>query len=108
LTTAGLASGEAGFNGIKICIGQGTAPVSPYSNVSEDGHALVIALDFQKTGIVLHPLAAIADNSPVGYDNTGKSRRLIPVGCDNDVSGRDFTDGDSPESLVMEQRVTKD
>ena len=78
-----------------------------YSNVSKEYRRRLTALDFHEAGIILHPLTAVADNPPVVHDNAGVSRRLIPVGCNDDIPGRGFTHGNLIESFVMGQGIPK-
>jgi len=79
--------------------------VVPETNVTEGGHRRVTALNFREAGIILHPLAAIADNPPMVYDNAGVSvRPLPPARTNDDISGRSLTHGDLVKSFVMRQR----
>ena len=67
------------------------------------------SLDFQKAGIILHALAAVADNPSMVHDDAGVTRsRFFPAGFDDDVAGRGFTHGDLREPFVMQQGIPKD
>jgi hypothetical protein len=71
LAATWLARWNTGFIRVKALIGDQMALVPPHPNVSEKNQSRLAALNLNEPGIILHPLAAVADNPPMVHDDAG-------------------------------------